>query len=121
LKAQDALQSEFFFDLGEYVTLGKLLAMYRSIPREQWEECRYNVAAVEVLYDGQADTEQREMGKRTAWKPLAEQRGEELEAAKARIASLEKEVEELRSANGRLHGRIEQLELMLEKESLVPA
>jgi len=113
LKAQDALESEFFRDLGGYVTLGKLIAMYRSVPKARWAELRYNVQAVEIVYDEQGTPEKREIGQRTAWKQIAEERGEQLEAANRQLASLQTQLADLTSENGRLHGRIEQLEKLL--------
>lgn len=121
LKAQDALQGEFFRDLSGYVTLGKLLAMYRHIPEDQWRGCRYDVAAVEVLYDDQAEPDQAERGKRTAWKALAEERGEALHEAEAELVRLRKQVAELKTENERLRGRIEQLERLLGHEPVATA
>jgi len=118
LKAQDALQSEFFADLGGFVTLGKLLAMYRGVPKSEWKECRYNVAAVEVAYDEQAtEANSREKGKRTSWKKIAEERLEQLEVAEARIQELESIVSEQAAKIARQGGQIEQLERLMPKLS----
>jgi len=113
LKAQDALQSEFFKDLGGYVTLGKLIAMYRHVPATDWKECRYDVAAVEVLYDQQAAPDQKETRNRKAWKAAAEELEQKLDVAERRVASLQTKVDELTLENGRLRGRVEQLERLL--------
>jgi len=119
LKAQDALQSQFFRDLGGFISLGKLCAMFRHVPKSKWNELRYDVAAVEVVYDDAAmnETTQGERGKRTAWKALAEERAK-------KIAELEAQIKQLLEANGklreeateskaraaRLEGRIEEIE-----------
>ena len=116
LKAQDALQSEFFRDLGGFISLGKLCAMYRHVPASEWKACRYDVAAVEVTYDDQAATEKRETGKRTAWKAIAEERAEQIDQQTAEVLHLRGEVERLRDENARLHGRVEQLEKQLDRE-----
>lgn len=124
LKAQDALQSEFFKDLGGYITLGKLCAMYRAVPMKQWKECRYDIAAVEIIYDGQAagETTKAEQGKRTAWKSLAEERGEALAKAECELQALRGQVTRLGRENDRLRGRVEQLEKLLQVNgSLVSA
>jgi len=52
LKAQDALQSEFFKELGGFIKLGTLIAMFRHVPKKKWIEVRYDIAAVEVIYHG---------------------------------------------------------------------
>jgi hypothetical protein len=116
LKAQDALEDEFFRDVGGYVTLGKLLAMYRHVPKAKWVELRYKVQAIELEYDEQAAPDKRETGVRTAWKQIAEERGDKLEAAERKILILQAKVDGLTSENERLKGRIEQLEKMLERK-----
>ena len=113
LKAQDALQSEFFRDIGGYVTLGKLIAMYRHVPAADWKECRYDVAAVEVLYDQQAAPDQKETRNRKAWKAAAEELEQKLDVAERRVASLQTKVDELTLDNERLRGQVEQLERLL--------
>jgi len=125
LKAQDALQSEFFAELGDFITFGKLRAMFRDVPKAKWREARYNIAAVEAIYDEQAPTKGGEKGKRTAWKAIAEKRGEELEKAQEKIAKLEGEIAKqegdiatLRDENNRLKGRVEQMERMLTRETV---
>jgi hypothetical protein len=125
LKAQDALESEFFRDLGGYVTLGKLIAMYRHVPHDEWKGVKYDVAGVEAIYDGRVDTEDAgEKGKRTSWKQLAEERQDKidrLESAHKQVSDLatrqtseldqlRARVKELETENARLLGRIEELE-----------
>lgn len=116
LKAADALASEYFRDLGGFISLGKLRAMYREITADEWKECRYNVAAVETLYDDRTK-EEKQPSNRVAWKKLAEERAQ-------RIADLEKQVKQLLEANGnlreentelrakvaRLEGRLEEMD-----------
>lgn len=38
LKAADALRDEYFRDLGGYVSLGKLIAMYKGFSPSEWED-----------------------------------------------------------------------------------
>ena len=116
IKAQDAIEDEFFGELGGDPSLGKLRAMYRQFPKAKWEELRYKIRAIEILYDEQGEPQKRETGKRTAWKEIAEERGEKLEAAERKIASLQSQVTDLTSENERLRGRIEQLEKMLGRQ-----
>lgn len=97
LRAQDALQSEFFPDLAGYVSLGKLILMQQHVPVETWQECRYDIAAVEVLYDQQRAADAGEpKPARPSWKTIAEERA-------ARISELEREL-------SRMQGRLEELE-----------
>ena len=112
LKAQDALESEFFPDLGGYVTLGKLRMMFRDVPKKTWAALKYRIQAVEIEYDNMAQPEKHETTKRTAWKQIAEERGDKLEQAERRVAALTTRVSELEAERGRLLGRIEQLEKM---------
>jgi len=117
LKAQDAIQAEFFPDLNGYVSLGKLRAMYHNVPRVEWERCRFDIAAIEAVYDGQAE-EQAARGPRTAWKEIAEERQETIDAQAAELGKMRDEVGHLRDENARLHGRIEQLEKLLDYETM---
>lgn len=123
LKAQDALQDEYFADLGGYVTLGKLVLMFQKLPRDEWESCRWNVAAIEVLYDAQI-RETSERGERTSWKAVAEERGKQLETVRrdldgvhelserqrSELDELRAKVQDLTIENANLRGRLEQLE-----------
>lgn len=117
LKAHDALQSEFFPDLGGYLSLGKLVQMYRNVNKSQWAECRYDVAAVEVVYDEQRQkTTSEEKGTRTSWKALAAERADEIDRLKAQVAqlmeangTLREENTELRASVARLEGAMEEL------------
>jgi hypothetical protein len=111
LKAHDALQSEFFPDLGGYLSLGKLLQMYRKVGKPQWEECRYDIAAVEVVYDEQHQTTTaEERGSRTAWKKIAEERAERIEQLEAYVAKLTSENDRLSAENTDLRNRVARLE-----------
>lgn len=111
LKAHDALQSEFFPDLGGYLSLGKLVQMFRNVAKPQWEECRYDVAAVEVVYDEQRrETITEEKGSRTSWKTLAGERAEKIEKLEAEVAKLLDDNGRLREDNVNLRERVARLE-----------
>jgi len=129
LKAQDTLQDQFFRDLGGFISLGKLIAMFRNVPQETWAELKYDVAAVEVVYDDQA-IEKTEKGTKTAWKPIAEERGEKIERLQRQMSQvneladkqrseidvLRAKVEELTRENERLRGRVEELQRLLDRQ-----
>lgn len=107
LKAADALQDQYFRDLGGYVSLGKLMAMYRKVEQRRWEEVRYDIAAVESIYDEEEPTP-RVKGTKTAWKKVAEERG-------SRITELEKQVTQLLQANAELREENQQLRAKVAK------
>jgi len=109
LKAQDAVETEFFPDLHGYVSLGKLIAMFRRVSRAQWAEVRFDIAAVEVLYDAQGDEDERAAAKRTAWKVVAEERGEKLAEIEHALATVQADATKASTEVERLRGRIEQL------------
>ena len=97
LKACDALQSEFFPDLNGYIPLGKLMAMYRTVPEPRWGEVRYDIAAVEAIYDAEHEpVPAGERGRRTAWKKIAEERAEEISRLEKRVGKLEADNASLR-------------------------
>ena len=111
LKAHDALQAEFFPDLGGYLSLGKLVQMFRKVAKSQWEECRYDIAAVEVVYDDQRQqTTTEEKGTRTAWKALAAERAEEVDRLKAQVSQLMEANAKLREENTELRAKVARLE-----------
>lgn len=112
LKAHDALQAEFFPDLGGYLSLGKLVQMFRTVAKSQWEECRYDIAAVEVVYDDQRrqQTTVEEKGTRTSWKALAAERAEEVDRLKAQVSQLMEANGKLRADNSELQSQVARLE-----------
>lgn len=126
LKAQDALQDEYFSEIGGLVTLGRLLAIYKSFPDEQvWREYKYDLAALDSLCrEQQEETEPRQY---TNWKQVAEERAEELdktqkEASRAEelcerqreeIDGFRERIAELENDNAMLRGRIEELEKLV--------
>ena len=111
LKAHDALQSEFFPDLGGYLSLGKLVQMFRCVPKAQWVEHRYDIAAVEAVYDEQRRaTTLEEKGTRTSWKTLAMERAERIVQLEAIVAKLTADNDQLKAENAELRIRIATLE-----------
>lgn len=115
LKAADALQTEYFRDLGGYVSLGKLMLMHEKVDQAEWVDVKYDVAAVEVLYDDRT-RETRETGTRTSWKALAEERGAKVEELQHQVsklleanATLREENTELRAKVARMEGRMEEI------------
>ena len=124
-KARDALSLEYFPDLDGYVSLGKIVEVWRNFPKARWAEYRYNVAAVVAAYNKEHTAiDRHEKGTRTNWKSVAEARGLDLEHAQDTVKSLRacadqqlSEIEQLRQQivelereNARLRGRIEELE-----------
>lgn len=117
LKAADALQDEYFRDLGGFISLGKLIAMYKSVEKTQWEEVRYDVAAVEVIYDDQATGEKAKRKSPTSWKKMYEEAAKKVEELMAQIGQLmdangklREENTELRAKHSRMEGRMEEVE-----------
>ena len=119
--ARQALEDEYFRDLGGYVTLGKLMQMYQTIPREEWDACRHNIAAIEVIFDGKETKPEplnrqnwkkayddlleayEELQQELAnWKQVAEERG-------VKIQELQEQITNLQTSSARLEGRVEEL------------
>ena len=115
LKAHDALKSEFFPDLGGYLSLGKMIQMYRHVEREEWERLHYDVSAVEVVYDMSREVDP--VRKSTVkWKQVAGEREEEIKRLKEQLAQsldansqLREEASALRTKLHRLEGAMEEL------------
>jgi len=51
MRAMDALQDEYFSELGGFISLGKLILMQEKIAEEEWKSVKYDVSAVEIMYD----------------------------------------------------------------------
>jgi len=115
LKAQDALAHEFFPDLNGYVSLGKLVLMFRNVSKAEWSECRYDIAAVEAVFDEQRGTTTEEVGKRTSWKKLATERAERIKELESQIERFAIDNERLSAENADLHSRVSRLEGALEE------
>jgi hypothetical protein len=130
LKALDAL-GEYFTDvIGGTIHVGKLIAMYDRIPESAWEERKYNLPAVEDLFDAEETDQEPKARKRTSWKELAGNLQDQLDAisAKSRVQgmetdSLKKENDNLRGENEQLReevatlkGRIVELERLVSKQ-----
>lgn len=49
--ATQFLQDNYFADLSGYITLRKLLEIYRDVPDEVWRQYHYNLRAIELLHD----------------------------------------------------------------------
>lgn len=128
-KAQDVIQDEYFSELSEYLTLGTLLAIYRAFPDEAvWGKYKYNLAAMELLYQEQVKSsdEQKPAATRMHWKTEAAKLADQLKTVEAdkRMASdlserqaseletLRQRVQQLERENAGLLGRIEELERM---------
>lgn len=125
--ARDALAKEYFPDIEGYITLGKLMLMYQQIGEDEWVSCRYNIAAIEIIFDKRHVKPERTA--RHDWK-------KDYDEAMQRVATLEKDIEHwkqvaeerqtkiaeqtaqittLQSTSAHLEGRIEELERLLPK------
>lgn len=126
-KAIEAIEGEYFSSLHGYVTLGTLLAIYRHFPLErQWQEYRYDLRAMELLWKRDREQAQGEDGKRT----INRVKKTDLDAALEKVAHLEAQLRRteseaagLRAENerlskevARLTGRIEAFESMRRRE-----
>lgn len=45
------LQEQLFQDIGGFITLQKLIAVYEALPEPIWRQYRYNLRALELLHD----------------------------------------------------------------------
>jgi hypothetical protein len=50
-KAVEYLQEQWFQDISGFITLHKLLKIYRTIPVAKWRSYNYNLRALELLHD----------------------------------------------------------------------
>jgi len=121
IKAYDTLTDEYFRDLGGYITLSKLIAMHNDVDESEWKALRYDIAAVEVVYDRKTKpTKEKGESVRTSWKKEYEkmvEKASELETQVSQLldanSTLREENLELRASVARLEGRIEEMDRML--------
>jgi hypothetical protein len=45
------LQTTYFRDVGGYISLSKLLLLFNAFSRQQWESYRFDIRAMELIYD----------------------------------------------------------------------
>lgn len=83
--AEAYLGLEYFREFHGLVSLSKLVAMYRRVPHEKWEEYKFDVAAIEILYDDEVVQREPTSHKRTSWKTLAGKLQEEVDELKAKL------------------------------------
>lgn len=129
--AEQAVQDEYFADLGGYVTLGTLTDIYRTFPDEaEWKARKYNLQVMEAEWE-EARAEEREVKPRVRpqYKVLAEEAKERAEKAERQAeqvetllsgerqsaARLREELETLRMENAELRGRVRELERLVDK------
>ncbi len=106
-KAADAVNGEYFPDLGGYLHIAKLVAIYKMFPAEsQWKEYHYNLSAMEGLYDDQRERETKDTPERPRYKKVAEELEQKLEhvefQARRNSELLEARERELREAQARI-------------------
>ena len=65
------MQRQFFAGIGEFISLSKLIAMYRHVPKEKWEELRYTIVAVEAAYDDLGSQEREQEKEQKRWQRIA--------------------------------------------------
>lgn len=141
-QAREALQADYFSELGGYVSLGTLLEIYAKFPHESdWEEYNYNIRAMELLWRQNENDANQQSQERTKWKAKAEYLDNEVKEMKYEISrknsmvdALEKEIVELngkisslldenrqlREENAGLRGRLEELERFARQEFAAP-
>jgi DNA repair exonuclease SbcCD ATPase subunit len=133
MAAMDALETEYFADYRDYITLGKLRQVYHEFPNEtDWKDVKYNLAAMEAKYaESHANEDKGLRGSRTSWKAVAEkyeQKQKQLERDRDRdrkeLASKDTELEELRCRiselereNAELNGRLMELQRLLGRDA----
>ena len=122
--AQDAIQSEFFPDLGGFINLGRLREVLRAFPTEAtWKEYRYDLRAmVELLHQQENEEGIEERANRTSYKKLAgelEQRAKTAERAASTsqeaLVTAQQRISDLETEVARCHGRIEELTRLIDR------
>jgi hypothetical protein len=141
-RAQDAIAGEFFPDMiGPSVAkidFAKMLSIYREFPEEQfWKDHKYNLIAMEILYDEKrkqaADLEPKRSRRAATLKEIEElegqakqlgavieQRNKLIESKDRMIEQLRQKIEDLTAENAYLKGRIAELESQLGKNGSTP-
>jgi hypothetical protein len=124
-RAGEWLEAEFFASLCGYVPLLKVVAVFRKFPSEAtWAEYRYNLRALEALYDEARATEagdQKPSRKTATLKQVQEleQKVSEAEYAAKRERTeadrLRDEVAALKNENAELRGRVAELERIVDR------
>ena len=117
IKARDALQHEFFHELGGSYTLGTLIEIFKTFDEPTWKERRYNLQTMRALWEEQREVEgesvQRKRVKLAEYE-LAMKKVDEsqqmISMLQEQLARANETVDDLREQNAVLRGRIEELE-----------
>lgn len=124
------LADTYFSEFRGLVEFAKLHAMFNKFPKATWEEHRFDIAAMEILYRDSLPQEERPAVTRRAYKEDVERLTDELteskailaterraaEAARKECADLNDRVRELERENAELRGRIQELERLSNRQ-----
>jgi hypothetical protein len=116
-KALDALEDDYFRDIGKIYKLGVLRAVLRRFPTEaEWAEVHYDITALVILWESERPKEKGEPQSRVSRADLEEAEEKLRDAERENRSYREREIElrqrikELEEENQRLRGRIDELE-----------
>lgn len=127
--AEEYVADKYFTEYRGLISFAKLHACFVKYDEATWKEYRYDVAAIESLYDESIEPE-KQTKVRKSYKAECEDVTSKLAEAKARLATIERmEVEsrnkvhsqderirELEQENAELRGRVAELERVLKRE-----
>ena len=130
-EAEDQIAADGFPVLAGTYSVGELMVLFREFPKARWEEYRYNLKAMQALYDEQRASE-GETRERKSWKETAQQSAEELESVGRQLKNVQQlleheqtektelslRVRELEHENAVLRGRIEELEKLVRVQTV---
>ena len=115
LKARDAIQDDFFYELNGTFTLGALLAIHEAYPREaDWKAVKYNLQAMRALWEEGRKKEKNPVDRKSPvprkdfdeLTQRLEQQVSRTESLAEENSRLREEIARLREENAVLRGRL---------------
>lgn len=109
--AREAVQSEYFADLGGYVKLPTLLNILDMFPTEEtWRHNRYDLRAMEIEYaNAQKSNKEPKTGRKTATLAQLQEKDETIARLRASLKAEKEKVRRLEAENKQLKDEIESL------------
>ena len=106
--AREAVQDEYFRDLGKLISLDSLLNILREFPtEEEWAEYRYDLGAMKALYDERRETTKPRQQRQTATIQELHEAQDKIEALQRTIRKQRTRIKELESEVTALRQQVE--------------
>ncbi len=113
--ARASFENLYFSDVAGFVTIDRLISIYRAYPNEStWESHHYRLPDMLAMFLEEHPPEAKQTHERPAWKARAREAEEQLGNVEAQLSAKDRKIAELTAANEELTRKVYRLEAKLE-------